>query len=117
MRNEYEKDLFPAELQKEIKEKFYYVDQDPHTGKKRLFFENSGGSFRLKEAVISGADKDAYPDCPDRDHQAAKYLNEILNRGIEDARTIFNAQSGVIATELTATQMMFNIIKTIAEGV
>ncbi len=113
----YEKELFSAELQKEIKDRFYYVDCDPHIGAKRLFFENAGGSYRLKAAVEAGADKDAYPDCPDRDHHSARWLNDILNRGMEDIRVIFNAKSGVIATDLTATQVMFNMVRTIVQNV
>lgn len=113
----YEKELFSAELQKEIKDRFYYVDIDPHIEAKRLFFENAGGSFRLKAAVEAGSDKDAYPDCPDRDHNSARWLNEILDKGMEDIRTIFNAKSGVIATDLTATQVMFNMVRTVVENV
>ena len=113
----YEKELFSAELQKEIKDRFYYVDNDPHIGAKRLFFENAGGSYRLKAAVEAGSDKDAYPDCPDRDHSSAKWLNDILNKGMEDIRIIFNAKSGVIATDLTATQVMFNMVRTIVQNV
>ena len=40
--------LFSHALSKEIKDRFYYVDEDPDSGK-RLFFENSGGSLRLKD--------------------------------------------------------------------
>ena len=32
---------FDPELQKEIKSRFYYMDENP-LGRKRLFFENSG---------------------------------------------------------------------------
>ena len=42
--------LFDEKLQKELKEKFYYADEDPEYGA-RLFFENSGGSLRLKKCV------------------------------------------------------------------
>ncbi len=42
--------LFDPALSAEIKERFCYVDADPEFGK-RLFFENSGGSLRLKASV------------------------------------------------------------------
>ena len=42
--------LFDEKLTKELKEKFYCVDTDEKYGK-RLFFENSGGSLRLKKCV------------------------------------------------------------------
>ena len=38
--------LFDKDFQESLKEKFFYVDEDPKYGK-RLFFENSGGSLRL----------------------------------------------------------------------
>ena len=42
--------LFDPALSAEIKDRFYYVDADPEFGQ-RLFFENSGGSLRLKASV------------------------------------------------------------------
>ena len=44
--------LFDPALSAEIKDRFYYVDADPEFGQ-RLFFENSGGSLRLKASVDS----------------------------------------------------------------
>ena len=115
--SEYSHGMFSNELQNEIKDRFYYVNYDPYTKKDRLFFENAGGSYRLKAAIQKGSEKDGLPDCPDRNHKAARYLNSVLEQGIEDIRTIFNAQNGKIAFELTASQMMFNIVKTIAENI
>ena len=45
-----EKILFDDAFLKEIQDKFYYVHED-YLGRKRQFFENSGGSLRLKAAV------------------------------------------------------------------
>lgn len=42
--------LFSDTYQKKLKSQFYYADKDPQYGA-RLFFENSGGSLRLKKAV------------------------------------------------------------------
>ena len=42
--------LMPADLTAQIRDKYYHVDVDPFTKSKRLFFDNSGGSFRLKDA-------------------------------------------------------------------
>ena len=47
--------LFEDALQKNLKEKFCHADSDPEYGK-RLFFENSGGSLRLKKCVESKAE-------------------------------------------------------------
>ena len=45
-----EKNLFDDAYLKEIQDKFYYVHED-YLGRNRQFFENSGGSLRLKAAV------------------------------------------------------------------
>nr|WP_243097339.1 hypothetical protein [Ruminococcus sp. AF46-10NS] len=42
--------LFSDTYQKKLKSQFYYADKDPQYGA-RLFFENSGGSLRLKKLL------------------------------------------------------------------
>ena len=41
--------MFSEEELAEIRAQFYYVDED-YYGRKRLFFDNAGGSLRLKKA-------------------------------------------------------------------
>lgn len=55
------KPVFDEALQKEIKSKFCYMDEDMF-GHKRLFFENSGGSLRLKACVDAKAKYEMIPD-------------------------------------------------------
>lgn len=108
---------FNEELIKEIKDKFFYVDSDPISGK-RLFFDNAGGSFRLKKAVEKQSELEAFPDCPERDHEMSHYLQRIQKQGQDDIKLIFNAKNGgSIITSLTASQVMFQIVGTIAENV
>jgi cysteine desulfurase / selenocysteine lyase len=108
--------LFSEEMQEQIKNKFYYVDEDPDIGK-RLYFDNAGGAFRLKSVVAKYAEIDAIPDCPERVHQMALRLQKIQNDGINDARIIFNAYDGSIVTSLTASQAMFEIVGAVAENI
>ena len=63
--------LFDPALSAEIKDRFYYVDADPEFGQ-RLFFENSGGSLRLKASVEAQAKYQAFPDCPERSFPRAQ---------------------------------------------
>lgn len=108
--------FFNPKLQKEIKEKFYFVDEDPDKGK-RLFFENSGGSLRLKKSVEVRALYDSYPDCPERCNDRAKFLKAVQLQGIKDVmEIIFGAKSGALITELTASQAMFQIVEAILEN-
>ncbi len=109
-------ELFSEELLKQIKDKFYDVDSDPRKGK-RLFFDNAGGSFRLKSALQVFQEIDSLPDCPERVHDTALYLQKIQEDGTNDIRTILNAKDGSILTSLTASQVMFQIVGTIAENI
>ncbi len=77
--------LFPDELQKTIREKFYHVETDPVLGE-RLFFENAGGSLRLKAAVEAHNRIEALPDNPGRLHATALMLQRIQNAGLADVR-------------------------------
>lgn len=109
---------FDEELIKEIKDKFFYVDECPVSGK-RLFFDNAGGALRLKRAVERHGEVEAFPDCPERDHEMSHYLQRIQKQGEDDIRLILNAKedSGSILTTLTASQAMYNMVGAIAENV
>lgn len=109
--------LFSDEVMKEIKEQFLYVDEDKFVGK-RLFFDNAGGSFRLKSVEKCFNELDAIPDCPERIHKMALYLQEVQKKGEDDIRLILNApEGGSIIPALTASQVMFRMVGTIAENV
>ena len=85
--------LFSQELSKEIRAQFAYVDSDATYGK-RLFFENSGGSLRLKKALEDWMAYQAFPDCPERIHQRALDLKDVQDKGTRDImEIIFGAKS------------------------
>ncbi|GAA0317336.1 cysteine desulfurase-like protein [Bacillus carboniphilus] len=108
--------LFHDDLLKDIREKFLWIETDPIQQRKRLFFDNAGGSFRLKSASKVFMDLDAIPDCPEREHKTAKYLIDVIEKGTNDIRKIFNAKDGSIATYLTASQAIFEITGNMAEN-
>lgn len=118
MRNNYPiGEFFSQELTHEIKEKFLYTDYN-HKGEKRLFFENAGGALRLKKALERFTEVEAIGDCPSRIHQVAMDLKEIIAQGQKDARTIFGvSEKGSIITCLTASQVMFEMTRAVAECV
>ena len=104
-------------LQKELKEKFYYADADPQYGE-RLFFENSGGSLRLKKCVEAKAELECYPDCPERIHARSLYLRGLVEQGTREIlQTVFGAKGGALITELTASQAMFHMVGLIMENI
>lgn len=109
--------LFNNELSKSIKERFSHVDYDSLADTKRVFFDNAGGSLRLKESNAIFQKIDSYPDCPGHSNTSALKLKEIIDQGIDDIRIIFNAKDGVISTSLTASNIIFEITKVIIENV
>ncbi len=109
--------LFDVDFQKELKEKFYYADADPIHGE-RLFFENSGGSLRLKKCVEAKAEHEKFPDCPERIHERSLYLRGLVEKGTKDILEImFGAKGGALITELTASQTMFHMVGLIMENI
>ena len=109
--------LFSDTYQKKLKSQFCYADKDPQYGA-RLFFENSGGSLRLKKAVEAKAAIEEFPDCPERARGRGFDLADYVKDGTQQIlEVIFGAKSGALITELTASQTMFHAVGTIMEGV
>ena len=109
--------MFDEALVEELKDQFYMTDADPDEGS-RLFFDNSGGSLRLKKAVEIKADLERYPDCPERDHKRGLMLKEFVQKGTKEILEImFNAKSGALISELTASQCMFKMVDIIMDNV
>lgn len=110
-------EFFPSELLAEIRDRFYYVDCEPN-GTKRIFFENAGGSLRLKKCVEAKMEYEKYPDCPERIHDTALMLKNVQKMGTEDImEVIFGASGGALMTELTASQAMFSMVAVVARHV
>ncbi|MGB3289190.1 MAG: aminotransferase class V-fold PLP-dependent enzyme [Burkholderiaceae bacterium] len=104
------------DLMSEVKRRFLQVDHD-HTGRKRLYFDNAGGAFRLKSVLERVAELDAIPDNIERVHTVARYLQGIQAAGEADFRCLLNAQGGSVYTAQTASAAMFEMVRTIAENV
>ena len=111
--NHIQGELFPAEFQESLKSQFCYADEDPQYGP-RLFFENSGGSLRLRRAVAAKAKWEEFPDCPERVRGRGFELSHFVADGTKDIlETIFGAKDGGLLTELTASQSMWQAVGTI----
>ncbi len=109
---------FDAQLLREIRAKFHYVEKDAR-GRKRIFFENAGGSLRLKAAVAAKAAMERIGECPERTTDIAVWLQAVKNQGLHDLKHVIfgGADSGSIVTELTPSQVMFRITRAIIENV
>lgn len=108
--------FFSEELMSEIKRRFHQVDRD-HTGQKRLYFDNAGGAFRLKSVLDRIVELDAIPDNIERVHTVARYLQDVQERGEADFRCLLNAKGGSVYAAQTASSIMFDMVRAIAENV
>lgn len=109
--------LMPAELTAQIREKYHHVDMDPFTKKNRLFFDNSGGSFRLKAASDAFKNVDDLPNCGGHGGAASDYLDSLRTQACKDISTMFNAEDGCIATSMTASIIVFDVSEAIIANV
>lgn len=111
---QYEKKLFTAEQVGTLRDQFYYVDAD-FTGRRRIFFDNAGGSLRLKKCEENFARIDSMPDASEHANKLALDLLALEDKGRADARILFNAKHGAIATGYTASQLMMYAVAIISE--
>ncbi|WP_317855295.1 aminotransferase class V-fold PLP-dependent enzyme [Chakrabartyella piscis] len=110
--------FFEDGLYQEIRSRFAHMDDDPCVEGRRVFFDNGGGAMRLQAALDAFVETDAYPDCPERTSDASGIrLEEIWHKGIADAKIVFGAKSGQIATDFTATAVIMRIIEAVIENV
>ena len=108
--------MFTEEELAEIRAQFYYVDED-YYGKKRLFFDNAGGSLRLKKAEEAFQRIDSMPDASEHSNSLALELAALEDRGREDIKhVIFNAKSGTIYPTYTASQIAMEMVRVILEN-
>lgn len=93
------------------------MDVDPFTKSKRLFFDNSGGSFRLKDASEAFRNVDDLPNCGGHGGAASDYLDSLRTQACKDISTMFNAEGGCIATSMTASIIVFDVSEAIIANV
>ncbi|MDP9902566.1 aminotransferase class V-fold PLP-dependent enzyme [Variovorax ginsengisoli] len=108
--------LFPDALQQAVRSRFLHVSHD-HRGRERLYFDNAGGSFRLRSALERLAQIDAIPDNAERIHDVAEELKTIQANATADVRTILNAEGGSVYAALTASGAMFDLVRAVVENV
>ena len=108
--------MFTEEELAEIRAQFYYVDED-YYGRKRLFFDNAGGSLRLKKAEEAFHRIDSMPDASEHSNSLALELAALEDRGRDDIKhVIFNAKSGTIYPTYTASQIAMEMVRVILEN-
>ena len=100
-------------LIKSIRKKFMHVEACPFEGK-RIFFENAGGSLRLKSVVETSALYASYPDNQGRENDASKALVQSIENGKAKMRVFFNADRGDVIVGESGTELLFRLVRTAA---
>lgn len=108
-------ELFSQELLDQVRDRFANIDSDSFGP--RVFFENSGGSLRLKACAETALNIDTHPDCPGRHQKQADVQGSIVEKGYKDIYMMFGTEKGSIATYLSASQVTFNIVAAIAAAI
>ena len=98
-----------------VREKFMHVEECPFEGK-RIFFENAGGSLRLKAVVETSALFASYPDNQGRENDASRALAEVIENGKKNMRVFFNASKGKVFVGESGTELLFRLIRTASLG-
>ncbi len=96
-----------------IRKKFMHVETCPFEGE-RIFFENAGGSLRLKSVVETSALYASYPDNQGRENDASKSLVKSIENGKAKMRLFFNAHRGDVIVGESGTELLFRLIRTAA---
>ncbi|MCL1940611.1 MAG: aminotransferase class V-fold PLP-dependent enzyme [Synergistaceae bacterium] len=109
-------EFFSDELLGEIRAKLDYVDHDPYAGK-RIYFDNAGGSLRLKKCSEFVAAETAFPDSPNRPAKAAAHLKEMVVKGMEDTMLFLGAKSGSVFSSQTASRVLYHMTQAIVFNV
>lgn len=108
------KNIFTSAELAAIREKFHYVDHDP-AGRRRIFFDNAGGSLRLKAAEEAFSRTDAAPDCSEHSNRVARDLDDLEQRGRRDLlECVFNAPEGVLYPSYSASQIIMELCRVFA---
>jgi selenocysteine lyase/cysteine desulfurase len=107
--------LSPQRLD-EIRARLMHVESDPFMGP-RIFFENAGGSLRLKSVCEAASRESAIPDNEGRCTAASAHVSDVIRRGREDAQLFFGAGAGQVVAAQTTTQILFRVVRAVAENV
>ncbi|WP_327664864.1 MULTISPECIES: aminotransferase class V-fold PLP-dependent enzyme [unclassified Streptomyces] len=100
-----------------VRSQFAHLERDMH-GTERLFFENSGGSLRLRAAAERALDVSLSPDSNSRPTRVARDLARVQQQGEQDLFAFFNGDpDGALLPTATASQGMFAIVRVITDHV
>ena len=104
--------VFSSKLMDEIRDRFANVDSDPISGK-RIYFENAGGTLKLKSVLELINLYTSLPDNFGRRNKTSQKIDEVMAKGREDIALLLGARSGKIIAEQSVTGMIFRLLNNI----
>lgn len=108
--------VFSEHLMKGIRARFENVESDPVSGP-RIYFENAGGTLRLKSVMEVVRLFTGLPDNAGRRNKTSRLIAETIKQGRAAVRLLLGADEGRIISEQSGTGMIFRILGTIARSV
>ncbi|MFM8556098.1 MAG: aminotransferase class V-fold PLP-dependent enzyme [Betaproteobacteria bacterium] len=111
--------FLPAALLSDIRARFHHIDRCPITDEPRIFFENGGGSLKLKSAIAVSAEVSALPDQEGRNNPASAYLTRLIEQGRDDLHQLLGScalgpSRGQVISGETGTRLLYRLIRTLA---
>lgn len=103
----------PAGLLTKIRARFAQVERDA-AGTRRIYFENAGGTLRLKSVLAVVNSLSAVPDNGGRNNPDSRSIDAAIAAGREAAALLLGAQEGRIIADQSTTGLMFRILHAIA---
>ena len=107
--------MFNPRLLREIRARFHHVAKCPYQGA-RAYFENAGGSLRLKTAAKVAAKLSELPDNQGRDNPASHALVRMIETGRRDMMEFLGAAhndkaGGRVFVGESGTECLFRVIR------
>ncbi len=100
----------------QVRRRFANVSADPFSGR-RIYFENAGGTLKLKSILPVVETFTALPDNAGRDNPSSKAVDQALADGRAAVAAFLGARDGQIVADQSVTGMMFRLLRTIARQV
>lgn len=101
--------FLPEDILQQVRAKFAYVEECPYFGK-RIFFDSSSGSLRLKSVLDVAVNELLIPDQLAGIYEGSAHCRAIKEQGEEDLRIFLGAKSGIIVPSKTSSEGLFRLI-------